>query len=212
MVRFRGGNVMYQSGFLPPVYQATVLRDEGAPIQNLMPLLTRAQFEVPPNPPATLSPMIAARSTDRWWPYEVIARTTASVVNRKITGSIPVGPCIWPLASPPEPDPPFRCVERLIARRAAASRRCQERNNRAARAGSPLRDSPERFRGYTRAATPRLIRLQNQLLLSGNRNTTGSAAPRRVARSNCLKPEPLAHRIEVVKKTTYQVERTDYCG
>ena len=99
---------------------------------NRVPLLTRAQFEVPPNPPATLSPMIAARSTDRWWPYEVIARTTASVVNRKITGSIPVGPCIWPLASPPEPDPPFRCVERLIARRAAACRRCQERNNRAA--------------------------------------------------------------------------------
>ena len=57
-----------------------------------------------------------------------------------------------------------------------------------------------------------VIRLQNQLLLSGNRSTTGSAAPRRVARSNCLKPEPLAHRIEVVKKTTYQVERTDYCG
>jgi uncharacterized protein (DUF1501 family) len=34
---FRGGNVMYQSGFLPAVYQGTVLRDEGAPIQNLAP-------------------------------------------------------------------------------------------------------------------------------------------------------------------------------
>lgn len=42
---FRGGNVMYQSGFLPAVYQGTVLRDEGAPIQNLtpQPQLTRAQ-------------------------------------------------------------------------------------------------------------------------------------------------------------------------
>jgi hypothetical protein len=34
---FRGGNVMYQAGFLPAVYQGTVLRDEGAPIQNLNP-------------------------------------------------------------------------------------------------------------------------------------------------------------------------------
>ena len=34
---FRGGNVMYQSGFLPAVYQGTVLREEGAPIQNLTP-------------------------------------------------------------------------------------------------------------------------------------------------------------------------------
>src|SRR4029077_19255086 len=42
---FRGGNVMYQSGFLPPLYQGTVLRDEGAPIQNLAPptQLTHAQ-------------------------------------------------------------------------------------------------------------------------------------------------------------------------
>jgi hypothetical protein len=32
---FRGGNVMYQSGFLPAVYQGTLLRDEGTPIQNL---------------------------------------------------------------------------------------------------------------------------------------------------------------------------------
>lgn len=34
---FRGGNVMYQSGFLPAVYQGTILRDEGVPIQNLRP-------------------------------------------------------------------------------------------------------------------------------------------------------------------------------
>src|SRR5438874_10047861 len=34
---FRGGNVMYQSGFLPAVYQGTVLRDEDTPIQNLNP-------------------------------------------------------------------------------------------------------------------------------------------------------------------------------
>src|SRR6266704_6075811 len=36
---------MYQSGFLPAVYQGTVLRDEGAPIQNLtpQPQLTRVQ-------------------------------------------------------------------------------------------------------------------------------------------------------------------------
>lgn len=34
---FRGGSVMYQSGFLPAVYQGTILRDEGAPIQNLRP-------------------------------------------------------------------------------------------------------------------------------------------------------------------------------
>src|SRR5438552_4138199 len=40
---FRGGNVMYQSGFLPAVYQGTVLRHDGVPIQNLMPQLTRAQ-------------------------------------------------------------------------------------------------------------------------------------------------------------------------
>ncbi|HEV2947005.1 MAG TPA: DUF1501 domain-containing protein [Gemmataceae bacterium] len=42
---FRGGNVMYQSGFLPAVYQGTVLRDEGVPIQNLAPppQLTRAE-------------------------------------------------------------------------------------------------------------------------------------------------------------------------
>jgi hypothetical protein len=32
---FRGGNVMYQSGFLPAIYQGTQLRDQGAPIQNL---------------------------------------------------------------------------------------------------------------------------------------------------------------------------------
>src|SRR5439155_7333136 len=34
---FRGGNVMHQSGFLPAVYQGTVVRDEGTPIQNLNP-------------------------------------------------------------------------------------------------------------------------------------------------------------------------------
>jgi hypothetical protein len=32
---FRGGNVMYQSGFLPAVYQGTLLHDQGAPVQNL---------------------------------------------------------------------------------------------------------------------------------------------------------------------------------
>lgn len=32
---FRGGKVMYHSGFLPAVYQGTVLRDDGVPIQNL---------------------------------------------------------------------------------------------------------------------------------------------------------------------------------
>jgi hypothetical protein len=32
---FRGGPVMYQSGFLPAAFQGTVLRDEGQPIQNL---------------------------------------------------------------------------------------------------------------------------------------------------------------------------------
>jgi len=32
---FRGGKVMYHSGFLPAVYQGTVLRDQGVPIQNL---------------------------------------------------------------------------------------------------------------------------------------------------------------------------------
>ena len=34
---FRGGSPMYQSGFLPAIYQGTVLRDEGQPIQNLKP-------------------------------------------------------------------------------------------------------------------------------------------------------------------------------
>jgi len=34
---FRGGSPMYQSGFLPAVYQGTVLRDHGTPIQNLSP-------------------------------------------------------------------------------------------------------------------------------------------------------------------------------
>lgn len=32
---FRGGSAMYQSGFLPAVYQGTILHAEGAPIQNL---------------------------------------------------------------------------------------------------------------------------------------------------------------------------------
>ena len=32
---YRGGNVMYQSGFLPAVYQGTLLRDSDPPIQNL---------------------------------------------------------------------------------------------------------------------------------------------------------------------------------
>lgn len=32
---FRGGSAMYQSGFLPAVYQGTVMRDQGEPIQNL---------------------------------------------------------------------------------------------------------------------------------------------------------------------------------
>jgi len=32
---FRGGRVMYHSGFLPAVYQGTVIRTEGSPIQNL---------------------------------------------------------------------------------------------------------------------------------------------------------------------------------
>ena len=32
---FRGGKVMYHSGYLPAVYQGTVLRDQGVPIQNL---------------------------------------------------------------------------------------------------------------------------------------------------------------------------------
>ena len=32
---FRGGKVMYHSGYLPAVYQGTVLRDQGHPIQNL---------------------------------------------------------------------------------------------------------------------------------------------------------------------------------
>jgi hypothetical protein len=34
---FRGGSPMYQSGFLPAIYQGTVLRDQGTPIQNLSP-------------------------------------------------------------------------------------------------------------------------------------------------------------------------------
>ncbi len=32
---FRGGAAMYQSGFLPAVYQGTVMRNEGTPFQNL---------------------------------------------------------------------------------------------------------------------------------------------------------------------------------
>ena len=32
---FRGGNGMYQSGYLPALYQGTVIRTEGSPIQNL---------------------------------------------------------------------------------------------------------------------------------------------------------------------------------
>ena len=32
---FRGGKAMYHAGFLPAVYQGTVLRDSGTPIQNL---------------------------------------------------------------------------------------------------------------------------------------------------------------------------------
>lgn len=32
---FRGGKVMYHSGYLPAVHQGTVLRDDGVPIQNL---------------------------------------------------------------------------------------------------------------------------------------------------------------------------------
>ncbi len=34
---FRGGAAMYQSGFLPAVYQGTVMRNEGTPFQNLQP-------------------------------------------------------------------------------------------------------------------------------------------------------------------------------
>ena len=34
---FRGGKVMHHSGFLPAVYQGTLLRDQGVPIQNLNP-------------------------------------------------------------------------------------------------------------------------------------------------------------------------------
>jgi hypothetical protein len=34
---FRGGSTMYESGFLPAVYQGTVLHNEGSPIQNLAP-------------------------------------------------------------------------------------------------------------------------------------------------------------------------------
>ena len=34
---FRGGNVMYQSGFLPAIYQGTLLRDSDPAIQNLRP-------------------------------------------------------------------------------------------------------------------------------------------------------------------------------
>lgn len=33
---FRGGKVMYHSGYLPAVYQGTVLRDQGVAIQNLI--------------------------------------------------------------------------------------------------------------------------------------------------------------------------------
>ena len=40
---FRNGSASYSSGFLPAVYQGTVLRTEGAPLQNLA-------------PPATMSP------------------------------------------------------------------------------------------------------------------------------------------------------------
>ncbi len=32
---FRGGRVMYHSGFLPAIYQGTLLKNEGPPIQNL---------------------------------------------------------------------------------------------------------------------------------------------------------------------------------
>jgi uncharacterized protein (DUF1501 family) len=34
---FRGGSGMYQSGYLPALYQGTVLRTEGSPLQNLKP-------------------------------------------------------------------------------------------------------------------------------------------------------------------------------
>jgi uncharacterized protein (DUF1501 family) len=34
---FRGGSGMYQSGYLPALYQGTVIRTEGSPIQNLTP-------------------------------------------------------------------------------------------------------------------------------------------------------------------------------
>ena len=34
---FRGGSGMYQSGYLPALYQGTVIRTEGSPIQNLSP-------------------------------------------------------------------------------------------------------------------------------------------------------------------------------
>lgn len=34
---FRGGSGMYQSGYLPALYQGTVLRTEGAPVTNLTP-------------------------------------------------------------------------------------------------------------------------------------------------------------------------------
>lgn len=34
---FRGGSGMYQSGYLPALYQGTVIRTEGSPIQNLAP-------------------------------------------------------------------------------------------------------------------------------------------------------------------------------
>ena len=34
---FRGGRSMYQSGYLPALYQGTVIRTEGSPIQNLAP-------------------------------------------------------------------------------------------------------------------------------------------------------------------------------
>jgi len=39
---FRGGSGMYQSGYLPALYQGTVIRTEGSPIQNLA---TPAGFE-----------------------------------------------------------------------------------------------------------------------------------------------------------------------
>ncbi|MDG2382191.1 MAG: DUF1501 domain-containing protein [Pirellulaceae bacterium] len=49
---FRGGKVMYHSGYLPAVYQGTVLRDQGHPIQNL-------------NRPKSISPEQQRRMIDR---------------------------------------------------------------------------------------------------------------------------------------------------